>query len=363
MRAGFTLIELLVVIAIIAILVSLLLPAVQQAREAARRSQCQNNLKQLGLAMHNYHSTYKVFPMGCGGTNNGTAHGAAGYKAVSTGLNMGVFPPLTPFLDETALWNQISKPYGQEYSGTTLVAADPQWPPFGGNGDSNYPPERHTLNVLMCPSDGPLFGTAADTNYAVNWGDNADGVGDSSRTKARGMFVYQASLGLRDARDGTVNTLLFAEIGRQQDRSYQGGLWRNASNYSTPEGCLAAANDPNNPGFYPAGTDYQQDRGGAWFRSHGHYSGFTTILPPNGPSCSGGTGIENDVNISAGSYHTGGVQVTMADGSVRFVSETIDATTTPALSTGTANVTSGRSPYGTWGALGTRAGGEVVDDF
>src|SRR5438552_8131033 len=100
-RLGFTLIELLVVIAIIAVLIALLLPAVQQAREAARRSQCKNNLKQLGLALHNYHETYGVFPFECGGTG-WTGSGTGNWGRLSGTV------VLLPFLDQTPLWNQIS---------------------------------------------------------------------------------------------------------------------------------------------------------------------------------------------------------------------------------------------------------------
>ncbi len=371
-RSGFTLIELLVVIAIIAILVSLLLPAVQQAREAARKAQCQNNLKQLGLAAHNYHSQWKAFPMGAGGTQTNPPSGGS-LTATNNNQNLSVFPPLTPFLDQTALWNQFSKPLALEYStsGATngqIVPKATPWPPFGNDSGTTYPPSRSQIASLLCPSDGPLFGTAADTNYAINWGDNADGVRDTSRTKARGMFLKGASLGLRDARDGTVNTLLFAEIGRQEDRSYQGGVLGGVSNYATPSGCIAAAQNAANPGFYlDSAANYKNGRGGYWTRANGISTGFATIVPPNGPSCSQGTGNDDthaeDITVTAGSYHSGGIQVVLVDGSVRFISETINATTTPALPTGEANVTSGRSPYGVWGALGTRAGGEVTDEF
>ena len=355
-RSGFTLIELLVVIAIIAILVSLLLPAVQQAREAARRSQCQNNLKQLGLAMHNYHSQYNTFPYHGGGTALTGVNGNNRY--------LSVFVPLTPFLDANALWDAISNKSG------TFPAMGPE------PGNENYEPWRIQIDALLCPTDGsrnPTTGAErmADTNYAANWGDNADGVFEDNsgrRNTARGMFIMRSTLGLRDARDGTVNTILFGEIGRDSgNRSWQGNLMENVSQIgftegtgaATPSGCLTAANNPNNPRTYPAGSIHP--RGSRWNDVGGANTGFTTILAPNGPSCVSGGDEWRDGIFSAGSYHPGIVQVVMCDGSVKSVSETIETSTTPALPTGEANVTSGRSPYGTWGALGTRNGGELID--
>ena len=344
-RAGFTLIELLVVIAIIAILVSLLLPAVQQAREAARRSQCQNNLKQLGLAMHNYHSQHKMFA--------GSGMGDGEYSA---------FVPLLPYLDEGALWQRVK-------AGVNAAGA------WRDDNDGSFGPWDAQLNVLLCPSDGapkPNPNDFGHTNYAMNWGDNADAVRDGNITKCRGMFVDGTPLGIKDARDGTVNTILFAEIGRNNgDRAFQGGGLTGTAmgtfsdnvngsfGFSNPQACVTAASNAASPGRYPApsGTDnYIGDRGSRWQRDRGGDTGFTTILPPNGPSCDPDGNLDTNSVVSAGSYHGGGVQAVMVDGSVQFINETINAGSASA-----ANPTAGPSPYGVWGALGTRSAGDSTD--
>ncbi|MFH5806723.1 DUF1559 domain-containing protein [Alienimonas sp. DA493] len=368
-RSGFTLIELLVVIAIIAILVSLLLPAVQQAREAARRSQCQNNLKQIGLAFHNYASTYKVFPAASGGTS-GPGSNNEGFVSA--------FPRLAPFLDQTALWNQMSKPLDTDGDGTPEFQAFGPWPePNGGNG---YPPFQYQMSVLLCPSDSTVPTGAGDTNYAMCYGDNGLAFSTNQREaieRSRGMSVghwgrnYDAvHTSFADCRDGTTTTILYGEIGRTERYRWLGGVGRVSSlpqsggGYENPQQfCLedANVNDPANPGFYPrSGNQPDDDRGKAYATAFADVTGFHTILPPNSPSCADsgfydrrGRGI-----YSAGSYHTGIVQVGMVDGSVQAISNTVDTGDLTAT-----NPLAGRSPYGTWGALGTKDGGETNTEF
>ena len=373
-RVGFTLIELLVVIAIIAILVSLLLPAVQQAREAARRSQCQNNLKQIGLAMHNYHSTYNTFPSGSGGTVGIGSDGNRDNNATprANGNTLSFLPPLTPYLDQDALWGAISKPTGGEQA----MGPD-TW-------RGSYEPWATQISVLLCPSDGSQVtaGNPADTNYAANWGDNGRNGRSTNPSQMRGMFIQTnvpnnnptkptgGHFGLRDVRDGTTTTVLVSEIGRYNGTNAFQGLWAGGQGpgiFDSPQSCVTAVSDPANPGFYLASLktamadgrsqlDTGRPRGTWWASATQQMSGFNTILPPNGPSCAqhgyeGGPGIN-----TAGSFHSGGVQVVLCDGSVKFISETIDTgdLTKP-------NTTDGKSPYGVWGALGTRNAGELID--
>ncbi|QDT15176.1 DUF1559 domain-containing protein [Alienimonas californiensis] len=377
-RPGFTLIELLVVIAIIAILVSLLLPAVQQAREAARRSQCQNNLKQLGLAMHNYHSTYGVFSSASGGTTKGALHNDG---------RLSYLVPLLPYMDQTALWNEISKPlaFNLDANGNRVARTGTPWPAMGPSVTANdYPPWANQISSLLCPSDGTRPTGVADTNYAISAGDSgftAEENRANAPARSRGMSIMNYGstsdvfcIGLRDARDGTVNTLLIGEIGRSDDnRSFIGAVaissplaWSGSTvSFDNPKTmCLDEVVDPAEPGFYKNAGE--ATRGKAWSSGNAEYTGFHTILPPNGPSCVR-TGANNDPNngrragkglLSASSYHTGGAQFCMADGSVRFISETIDTGDLAAK-----GKLSGKSPYGTWGALGSREGGETVGDF
>ena len=390
-RPGFTLIELLVVIAIIAILVSLLLPAVQQAREAARRSQCQNNLKQLGLAMHNYQGQYNTFPPATG-ENSAPCNDTSNNSAQLNACVLSPLVPLTPFLDAGALWQQLSSPLTTYAADGTTVTGE--WPAFGGRtDDASYPPWRTQIPTLLCPSDGTPVVSNADTNYGLNHGDNGlcqDSTPASAQNRSRGMAVpvirngERAALSFKDARDGTVNTLLLGEVARGLDvRSYFGAVavvglqWNGPETnaafaaFNDPAGsCLNAVADSASPRTYLASVSSDKTgqitnvRGKAWAFGAGEYSaGWHTIMPPNGPSCVRDAPAKDNLRMGKGflaptSYHPGIVQFCMVDGSVRTLNEQID---TGDLSRENPVSGSGRSPYGTWGALGSRDGGELVD--
>ncbi len=354
-RAGFTLIELLVVIAIIAILVALLLPAVQQAREAARRSQCKSNLKQFGLALHNYHDVYNTFPSLAGGTS------------VSSGrLSANVM--LLPFIDQVPLWNQISS------GGTFTVNGNPMtYPPMGPvpwNWDV-YPPWTVQVPILRCPSDryaGSSNAPWAKTNYGYVCGDTVTSMNAQNpwtwwTPEPRGMFYCQSKLGVGDCLDGTSNTIAMAEMALAQDNTTVfGNVALGIGGLTTPTNCAATAVQRT----YVAGTQTKDYRGYSWDDAATGMQWVQTILPPNSPSCTVGTTWEGDIGIySSTSRHTGGVQVLMCDGAVHFISENINtgnlAATDPAAGRGVGAVP-GMSPYGVWGALGTRKGGEPTSN-
>lgn len=370
-RSGFTLIELLVVIAIIGVLVALLLPAVQQAREAARRTQCKNNLKQLGLALHNYHDAYGKFPYFAGGTKKGKPSTSGNWDRQS-GLVQ-----LLPYADQANLYNLMA-------AGGMIDGTGP-WLPMGPSPwIGAYPPYQTKLAVLLCPSeagqggsginDGFDFSKFGRTNYAFCLGDTGQNVNqwDAGR-QVRGMFFFQSGLGVRDCTDGTSNTIMMGEIGisngdgtltdivgQVADGVFQGDKgvpWA----VTNPSACLAQVSGRQ----YIPTANVHSLRGNRWADGCVSSTGFQTILPPNSPSCDesgwdAGSGV-----YSAGSRHTGGVNVVMGDGSVRFVSQNINTgnvNSPDVYSAGTTSV-GGQSPYGIWGGLGTRASSEVVGEF
>lgn len=331
-RAAFTLIELLVVIAIIAILVALLLPAVQQAREAARRSSCKNNLKQLGLALHNYHDTHGTFPYGKGGPDRASQRHSW-------------YVTLLPFFEQAALADQLP---GLD---------DSQIDPWNTWWRDSVP----EIAVINCPSD--VVGFESDrhrgrSNYVACTGDDQT----TETASPTGMFGYRSSTRFRDIVDGTSNTLMLSECTRPTDTHSFGRV----ANISTVDRATCWATiDSSRPGYFLTTTDYAgaggppthlndgRARGVRFGDGKAMNTGFNTVLAPNQPSCANGQDPGNGI-FSAMSRHQGGVQVVMADGSTRFVSENIDTTDQSG---------SGGSASGLWGALATKGGSEVLGEF
>ncbi|MBA4030619.1 MAG: prepilin-type cleavage/methylation domain-containing protein [Planctomyces sp.] len=345
-KRGFTLIELLVVIAIIAILIALLLPAVQQAREAARRTQCRNNLKQLGLSLHNYHDVFGVFVFRKGGTGptNGTLRQNENRRS---GL-----VSLLPYFDQAPLFNAIQ-------------GGDATTGPGGPQGWTGWTVWDASIPGLQCPSDS--YPTTVSThNYMFSVGDSVNNVRDA--TDVRGLFAYRTCYGVRDVTDGTSNTIAMSERLRANNASGTAtgtqsilqnvgmGLTTIASN---PLTCRTVVSGQ----YFISGT-VKGFSGTRWTDGQPERVAFTTVLPPNSGACAEGTDTNADsatVILPPTSRHTGGVHALMADGAVRFITENID---TGNLGTGpTTGNPSGPSPYGVWGAIGSKSGGEVTGEF
>ncbi|MHB8897998.1 MAG: DUF1559 domain-containing protein [Thermoguttaceae bacterium] len=357
--SGFTLVELLVVIAIIGILIALLLPAVQAAREAARRSQCTNNLKQLALAVHNYADTNQAFPPKKCGTSGGTI------KQQNGGYGSG-WMRLLPFFEQQALYDQWSSPQTLP-SGTWTAFGPVPWDATAGDIYEIYDTQ---VNALLCPSDGNGPNKNATdygrNNYVFSAGDSVDAsngtYGNNQGTNPRGMFSNGSGrITFASLSDGTSNTLMLSEhlVAANSRTVRQGNAYNVAGILASPGTCYAQLN-PNDRKQFAASVAVTSWPGMKWCHGSMSHIGFNTVLPPNGPSCAE---LAND-NTTGGmvhpptSNHPGGVNAALGDASVRFISETIDTGNMYA-----APNTSGRSAYGVWGALGTKDGGESVSEF
>ncbi|MBI1347931.1 DUF1559 domain-containing protein [bacterium] len=328
---GFTLIELLVVIAIIAILIALLLPAVQQAREAARRTQCKNNLKQIGIGMHNYLDTYTVFPPG----------GTWPFPVNAAGSVGGPFSPqarLLPYLEQANLSNLIdfSRPYGDQPTVSKVRIA-----PY------------------ICPSEVEDHLTSNGNHWPFSYAANAGTwfiFDAATQMIGDGAFGQNSKFSTKDFTDGTTNTVVFSEV-----KAFQPYVRPNADPAS-----MATPSTPADIGL-AAGQTVRTSAHTEWVEGRSPQYSFTTTFGPNVrfpytdtatgnvlPSIdyisrtevgapTTGTGARTYAAITTRSFHTQIVNSLLCDGSVRSISENID--------------------FLVWRSLGTRGGGEVLSEF
>ena len=334
---GFTLIELLVVIAIIAILIALLLPAVQQAREAARRTQCKNNLKQIALAIHNYHDTHSVYPFGKG----------ASYPGAPVYARWSQHAMLLPQLEQGNLYASIN------------FSAPPETPGMGGvinfmpayvsPAGINAVASRSIVPMFFCPSDlGPADAWAGQNNYAANQGgwlcDRSDSPGaatDSAPAELQtGVFYYLSKCRSRDITDGMSNTVFFSEKIRGQGRPDPKSDLFVIAHQTTLQGTFDTCQALNPATATPLTSKW----GYSWVMGENCCTQYNHVAVPNTRSCAGtgfpGTMTNMAMQVSASSRHTGGVHCMLGDGSASFCSENVD--------------------LGVWRAIGTRGSGENV---
>ncbi|MDA0836006.1 MAG: DUF1559 domain-containing protein [Planctomycetota bacterium] len=308
LRRGFTLIELLVVIAIIAVLIALLLPAVQQAREAARRTQCRNHLKQLGLSLHNYHDAHRVFPIGAFFSDRGGLQFAWGWN---------VF--ILPYIDQANLYNSFN------LSSTTYPAGGSYSPVASGGNEYKF---QAYITAFNCPTDigDPEIAIGTGSAGPMRWSKTnyAAMVGSTNRVRPDGYTTYDgdglffnfSKIGIHNILDGTTNTIALGEVSS-----------------GTPTNAATTDNAP------------YLNTMRIWF--WGHASLIDAGDPINGAgTIPGDSGWYNSIEGSgqgASSYHEGGAHFGMGDGAVRFISENVSFTI--------------------WQALATRRGKEVIGEF
>ncbi len=362
-RKGFTLVELLVVIAIIGILVGLLLPAVQAAREAARRMQCGNNLKQLALAMMNYESASKRFP-------------ALGVSLFARPGRLWYGWPIAvlPYEEQSPMYNGIMNqaslsgadgrlpaPWNETISGSRL----------SGNANvDNWMRQFWSKDVPshQCPSDpGPTTRVESPSllNYKGCLGDDygrnhwSNQVMGAPNVSNRGIFQCDRFTSIAQITDGTSNTILLGEtVGAGPGNTVLGGVALDFRSSSVAD-CLARKSTTN-PKLLTGNTrvDFRPTTGRAW-DGRPYFTGFATMVAPNGPSCTWSNPDGNEMMGTLQSYHTGGGQVARADGSVTFISESIDTGNIAFVDPFDTNV-NGPSPWGVWGSMGSMAGGDIV---
>ncbi|MCC9654205.1 DUF1559 domain-containing protein [Rhodopirellula halodulae] len=335
---------------------SLLATALPRWRQSARSAACEMNLKQLGLAFHNYHSAYRQLPMGSGGTSPGSVD----EPLLGNANRLSPWVGISPFMEQQALWEQISNPMSVANKRFPAMGPVP-WYDF-----ESYPPWKKRPQALACPADSTTKKFPTASSYVVNYGDAVMNVGASplremppyGKTPAalRGMFGREMAFRFRDVLDGLSNTLMVSEAkigGVQVAKNVSGMIER-------PTVCIDAQGKADTE-YWPEG------RTACWADGSLLSTGVQTILPPNSPSATSEKGELEGV-LSASSHHGEGAHVLIADGSVRFASQSIDVGDQDSPTVAQGHLDGGktlppgsRSPFGVWGALGTRAAKDRFD--
>jgi prepilin-type processing-associated H-X9-DG protein len=333
---GSTLIETLVVVSMIGLLIALLLPAVQSAREAARRAQCENNLKQIGLALHSYESSNRSFPLNWGSPRVDPVRGHPWYVG---GRPYSALTRILPYLEQQPLYASINFSW-ETFANDNGIDDGPGFP-----FPQNLTAYATTLDVYLCPSDGATGPTSHGCSYRGNYGIGPHiATNQQTYDSGNGFYSFPGVLGSQSFPDGLSHTVAYSE--RLQGTGAGGGLApdRDLGNISVMEFCVDRDADyaltccqlASTRGF-PA---YRQS-GFTWFYGDYECAAYNHAQEPNGRIPDAVTGGAWLGIVTARSRHPGGVNSLMADGSVRFVKETIARKV--------------------WRGLGTRNGDELVE--
>jgi prepilin-type N-terminal cleavage/methylation domain-containing protein/prepilin-type processing-associated H-X9-DG protein len=363
LRFGFTLVELLVVIAIIGVLIALLLPAVQAAREAARRMQCSNNFKQHAIALHNYHDTQDGLPATRAWLNTHKVTATATETAQMSEEYWGPSFFILPFMEQTQLYENTINEVKNNGSFIYLHNVQALWniviPSACCPSDSEAKKPAYTAQPTARSS---IVSCRGDIYARVEFYDDATllAANEYKGGQNRGVFGVFKFKSFASIVDGTSNTVVFSETAvsiAMNDRTVKSGVlaFYTAGGMTSAYGASCFAQQNGNELLQPSGSAFNYSfRGLRFGDGRIAINGFATVLPPNSPSCTPNNQFSGWSLYTATSYHTGGVNAGLLDGSVRFISSTINT----GILTNPQQLT-GPSPYGVWGAYGTIDGGET----
>lgn len=384
-KLGITKVEIVVVILVIGILLVIFMPAPRLAREAARRMQCSNYIRQVSLACANYESAHKRLPAGWGGPAQlvATTHFPIYIADESKTLKLAPIGrwsaqvAILPYLEDDVIYRQVTKGFSNTSTGVEYKGSMAPWNMDNGG----FTPWRTELPVLRCPSDpgrvDPVLARFPEgggrTNYAFCYGDTGvNGTNGQHQQANRGVFQGRYCRRLDDIKDGVSNTVMLGEIGTSPSKTlargqgkiriHGGVLTQLPAIEVSPQSCRLSVRGDKYTQANEANVEHW--RGMRWADGAMAYSGFNTILQPNSPSCTGSNNEWEWGYYSLTSYHGSGADVAFVDGSVHYIANSIDTRGNPDRPAPIGNNgprSDEPSPYGVWGAMGSIDGAEELN--